>query len=519
MGCLGVFVLAALGVSLHSGPSKFKAQAGLDERKTSLRVEGSAFDALFAQRLSGSLVARDPSRFDIYVESSLGRWRSSAGGGFSLPVDRRDTVWIEVLQRPDDGSKIEAANLTLHRRLMPGGWLLLLLPALLALALRAPSGPGALVAALVALLAGSVTLQVVDPWIETPEPWQLFPPHFVRENHVLPGILPGVPEGISWFRINSEGIRARERDLTHWTTTTSILAIGASSTENLYLDQDQHWPALLEQRLTETTGRDVWVGNAGRSGYGTAKLVTVARNYIPRIKPKYVVLLTGFGEGVDPGGRFPGEIHSDERLVERLGATVEQSAIVRLLGQSLFRREVTPLDQVVVVKDNLWYAAARSAARRENPPGLAQDRHWGDLDLTQFSNDLRSIATIAHREGSQLVLCTHPTIYRENMSTAEENLLWMLDRYTTRSMRERMDVINDRIRAVAAELSVPLIDLDRALPRSTEAFYDDCHLNRNGAHLVAGELERFFVHEIGPRSVADRHGSDLGGEGGARPPS
>ena len=64
-------------------------------------------------------------------------------------------------------------------------------------------------------------------------------------------------------------------------------------------------------------------------------------------------------------------------------------------------------------------------------------------------------------------------------------------------MRERMDVINERIRKVARDLALPLVDLDRRLPRSTETFYDDCHFNRNGARLVAEELAAYFESELG----------------------
>jgi hypothetical protein len=56
-------------------------------------------------------------------------------------------------------------------------------------------------------------------------------------------------------------------------------------------------------------------------------------------------------------------------------------------------------------------------------------------------------------------------------------------------------------RAVAKEYSLPLWDLARALPKSSQVFYDDCHLNTEGAreagHALAAVLRAAMSDSLG----------------------
>jgi hypothetical protein len=83
-------------------------------------------------------------------------------------------------------------------------------------------------------------------------------------------------------------------------------------------------------------------------------------------------------------------------------------------------------------------------------------------------------------------------MYRSDLTPSESRLLWMMGNYTPGSKRKRMDRINDRTRRLGAELGITVVDLDAELPRTTEAFYDDCHLNVRGAQRVAEEVFHCF---------------------------
>src|SRR5262249_1685256 len=51
-----------------------------------------------------------------------------------------------------------------------------------------------------------------------------------------------------------------------------ILAVGGSTTECLYLDQEEAWPRMLERQLNGL-GKQTWIGNVGKSGLRTREHV------------------------------------------------------------------------------------------------------------------------------------------------------------------------------------------------------------------------------------------------------
>jgi lysophospholipase L1-like esterase len=61
-------------------------------------------------------------------------------------------------------------------------------------------------------------------------------------------------------------------------------------------------------------------------------------------------------------------------------------------------------------------------------------------------------------------------------------------------MDEALESYNDVMRAIAEEHSVPVYDLARSLPKSSDYFYDDVHFNVEGA-ATAGEGLASFILE------------------------
>ncbi len=75
------------------------------------------------------------------------------------------------------------------------------------------------------------------------------------------------PELAYDVRINSLGLRGAEVGRAPTPGRVRVLALGDSMTFGFYLEEDETWPAQLEQRL-RAAGRDVEVINAGVGGYG-----------------------------------------------------------------------------------------------------------------------------------------------------------------------------------------------------------------------------------------------------------
>jgi lysophospholipase L1-like esterase len=480
-------VLLVVGLLFFSTPKLVAPSAPLTAGFHTVEVRGPWLGFFFRHLVRLRLDGPRLGDFDILVRSRLGYYRVDSGGAFLLPVYFRDQVSIQM-----NGPAAGAVMLTearVERMMLPGSWVLLGLlggltlffgwlakepftqeKCLHALLLAGSSGVG--------LLMMAVGMQMgygrVDRW----EPWHLFPPNLDEAFEVVPNVTPGIPSGVVRFKTNSEGLRARERG-TNWAQVFSVLCVGASTTEGLYLGEENHWPHLLEKRLEQSRGTNVWVGNAGHAGYSTARVVWVASNYVPRLNPQYLIVLTGFNEGIVPDqAPFADDLSDTE--VGSLQMRLKQIALLRFLRKVLFKHASRSPNDVNMAIDTSWHEQERARLRaRQTPP---HERAWRGLDLSDFEKGLRRLYDIALRHGSTLILLTQPTLYRADLKPEEERLLWMIDNY---SGRRRMELVNDRVRQVAKELSVKVVDLDRELPRTTEVFYDDAHFNVRGAQRVA----------------------------------
>jgi lysophospholipase L1-like esterase len=326
------------------------------------------------------------------------------------------------------------------------------------------------------------------------EPWHLFPANMTFRFYVHSRYTPGIPEGWAEFKTNSEGIRARERELERWDSVFSILCLGASTTENIVLDEGKHWPAVLERRLQSVSSGPVWVGNAGKSGYSTRRVARVAAEYIPRTRPKAVVLLTGFNEGITPDEAGPDGTRPGEGAWAAFEEGIERVAMYRSLKWLLFSQaRLSPYDRPIPA-DNLWVAWERAQARRRWRTQL--DRRWDDIDLRSFEADILRIYELCLRYGSRLVLCTQPTLYKEKMSAQEDAAMWLMGDITDRSRAEKMRHVNERLRRMSRKYDIPLVDLDRILPKSLEMFFDDCHFTQKGSDRVAEALSGYFERTL-----------------------
>ena len=98
----------------------------------------------------------------------------------------------------------------------------------------------------------------------------------------------------------------------------------------------------------------------------------------------------------------------------------------------------------------------------------------------------------------QLIFMTQQTTWNSSVDPEIKNWHWMLYkngvRYREELMDEALESLNNVMRTLSKEKSVPLYDLAKEMPKSSDYFYDDVHFNVNGAQ-VAGKDLAFFIIE------------------------
>lgn len=366
----------------------------------------------------------------------------------------------------------------------------------------------------------------------SPDRFYVWPPGLQRTFRPSPGIMPGV-HGESRLSINAHGLRGSE-----WPPTDGlrILAVGGSTTECLYLDDAETWPALLEAKLRDATGSDARVGNVGRSGHDTRHHVLQVDKMLDQY-PHIDVVLLMIG------------INDLELRLKRDATYVRFSEESRRYRQKLYYRSfalVPPLTEELPFVQSLalWQQGRqlkhvmRSSGADDNVQDTTGDiyTHWRrirknavrlrpelpDLSvaLDEFAANVRRIVDIGKRHGVTVVLLTQPSMYRSDLPQDLADLLWFgsvgepvdgqeNEYYSAAAMATGLDQYNRTTLELCRELDTPCIDAAAEIPRDATMFYDDVHFNEGGARKVTEIISRQFLDRprvfgiMAPQSNAD----------------
>jgi lysophospholipase L1-like esterase len=343
--------------------------------------------------------------------------------------------------------------------------------------------------------------------------YYVWPPNYSEEFAPEPGVMVGIGT-LARFKTNAEGIRGRE-----WATDRNeeyrILAIGGSTTECLYLDQDKTWEALLESGLgTTADGRQVWVGNAGRSGLNTRDHVAFMKLAIDQYDVDAIIILIGAndlalrlgqGDAYDP--RFGEDDSLDwDRIVERsfvivpvgmglAGVPWFQQTATWQAGRTILRA-VRARRAPNMVQDHAGSQYIGLRAERRAAPALTE---LPDLEsgLGEYERNIEVIAREAQRKGIRLVLLSQPVLWKASMPDHERDLLWTGAGpggafYTSDALAAGMAEYNQRLLRTCERLGIECFDLASKVPQTTDVFYDDMHFNEGGAALVSSLLRTYF---------------------------
>lgn len=281
------------------------------------------------------------------------------------------------------------------------------------------------------------------------------------------------------FSVNSLGLRGPE--LPADPRVYRIVAVGGSTTEDVYLDDEATWTRLLMADLNAAGGRRFWVASAGRSGFATVEHLAFVENSELLEDVDAVLLLVGindlarmvWGETADRVLRPPSPRWTRLRTVE----LVKRVASAWAPGN------------LVMDRDALFVHDAQEARHQAK---VVEGEIATAPYLAAYGERLRAIVEACRRRHLVLVLADQPTLFRSSLSAEEEKKLWLLRRrdgsyLPPRVMRRLMDEYNQVTGATARRFGVPLVRLSD-LDGQDELFYDDCHFSEAGARAVARRI-------------------------------
>lgn len=371
-----------------------------------------------------------------------------------------------------------------------------------------------IVGIVVALVASEFGTRVYFSIKNEKNKYYVWPPNLRKIFKPTAGTMPGV-NSIAHFNVNSDGIRGDEMSSKKQHR---ILAIGGSTTECLFLDQEKSWPYALQNRLNALHPADVWVGNAGKAGLSTREHFMHMKYLLPQFpEVETVIILAGVNDLIrrliEDKKYDPNFLDHYESWKQRLikGAFSEtpyykgkyrfrsgyydELAIVSLIKQSLdmySKREMIQ-DEAGNMFVNLRNLRKEALQIVEDLPDLTSG-------LDEYKRNINAIIDIAQSRSVRIIFMTQPSLWKKDMTAEEKNLLWYgwIESFKTKkyysetALMRGMQSYNDTLLQVCRTRNIECIDLATMLPKNTSIFYDDAHFTDKGSLLVAEAIGNYF---------------------------
>ncbi len=262
--------------------------------------------------------------------------------------------------------------------------------------------------------------------------------------------------------------------------TIRILTLGGSTTRNVHLNKKDRYPRVLESILgTHYQQVNIEVFNAGMDFYTTKHSMI---NYVTNMKdwnPDIVIIMHGINDlsrsfspsqlAVGPYNRLWTHFYGPS-----INAAKPPTFMKHFLGKYYFA----------------WYSQLRMLER-----DIPLERY---VSINEFSRHLSVLVDIIRQDSIDVILMTQPSLYKNEMNSDELSVLWFGRSYcnskknrlqsvysSARSLRAAMNDYNGRIRKIAMDKNVHLIDLEPQIPKDRSNFVDDIHYTVKSSHQVA----------------------------------
>lgn len=310
------------------------------------------------------------------------------------------------------------------------------------------------------------------------EPFHLRQPSNTMARRFLASTFAGPPHTGNAAH-NSQGVRGSEipanRDVQR------VLCLGGSTTECLYLDDGQAWPALLEQQLNSHVGSSYWVGNAGKTNCSSAEHLKFLETSSLPAEMDLIVCLVGMDD-------LWQSLLQESSPSTTTPEWTKFSAVASLFGEPAAISD----EQATTERESEYWD-------RRRDPSFPSPRETPDFDraLAQFQDRLRSIIDWGRQHDVRIVFVTQPAMWDPENSWAARKRLslaqvvpvgkeWTF--LTAENLRPLLDRFNDALRAVCGETNTEYVDLADTMSGREYFFLDDVHFNPEGCERAGRQL-------------------------------
>lgn len=281
-----------------------------------------------------------------------------------------------------------------------------------------------------------------------------------------------------------------------------VLFLGGSTTELALMDEKERFPSLIEQRLNSDnpTQNSRFISlNSGNSGNTSAhsNLILLAKGI--EEKPEIAVMMHAVNDLtvlLRSGGY--NDQDSDRGLVEE--ASLRQAALLILRSILPYTTDniIKPLSIVVPSILQNKRGEFHDNAYQKKVKSLKAEKY-----INQFRSSLITFISLSRAHGINPVLMTQAN--RIGDHEFAKDCLDPRNAYgiSTEEYVNLYQSFNNAIRETAGRYKVPIVDLDKAVPKNKEYIFDSVHLTSKGS-LAAADAMTNIIKTLTVQTVLPR---------------
>ncbi|MGB2867799.1 MAG: SGNH/GDSL hydrolase family protein [Bacteroidota bacterium] len=243
--------------------------------------------------------------------------------------------------------------------------------------------------------------------------------------------------------------------------TIAIFCLGGSTTE--FPDSSgRDWPSRVEEILQTTYNLpNVKVYNFGRQWYTSLHTLINFETNLRKHHPSIILIMQSVNDLLQ---------NADFSYFSHGSFREDYGHFYGPVNRIVNRRSLWNYLQDVV--RGLWYAPPRK--------DVTMDYFVG---LKAYERNMNTLAELAGHDSTMVVFMTEPSLLKRDMSPEEQGVIGMTRveavndtmGWTSQTVFNGMVQYNEALRRIAAQRKVPLIDLEKEIPKSLVYFRDEVH--------------------------------------------
>ena len=314
--------------------------------------------------------------------------------------------------------------------------------------------------------------------------YKTLPPNLYQYVEVVGEVMPGF-NGVNSISTDSRGFRTSKKVNYEDPSSFRIFAIGGSTTEEIYIDNQETWTARLEGLVKKESREFVETINTGLSGLRAPNHLSTMQK-TETLNPDLYLFLVG---GNDWNYHIKSYLHNGIQSYLHKGIRKNMTTTPFYVSLNIVKNFL--ISKVEFTSNDVRREKGDYYSNQNNSLSKADIRTLNFNKVNdEYEDVMNKIAYRCNSNSYQCMFISQPSAYSQTITDELRIRLWMTppnEAYTLdlQSLIQISSFYNEWLKNFTKTNELYFCDLASEIEPSTEFFFDDIHFNENGSKKVA----------------------------------